>query len=77
MAKTKKSPLDVELAKAKKTGKYMVAIWTIEDGKINLFRQTETYPIKDIQAALEMLKKNLEPISIKAARPGSKNPSPR
>jgi hypothetical protein len=64
MARRKKETLNTRLAAAKASASYMVAVWKVQDGKVELFRQTEGFPLADIPAALEMLQEDLKPITI-------------
>jgi hypothetical protein len=61
---TKDKVLD-QYQKAKAAGKYMVAVWHVEDGKLNLFRLTNAFPFADIAEALDMLTQDLAPVTLK------------
>lgn len=65
MAKRKTDDLAQRLQAAKSSGSYMVAVWKVHDGKIDLFRVTENFPFVEIPVALDMLRKDLEPITMK------------
>jgi hypothetical protein len=57
---------------AKKSKKFMMAIWHIEDDKIILNRITEQFPVADIGTSLELLKQDLKVVereTPKAIRP--------
>lgn len=58
----KKTPPDPSLAAlktARQSGKYMVAIWHVEDGNIHLYRTTQAFPVSDFDASLNMLEGDL------------------
>ncbi len=54
-----------ELGKAKAAGKYMVAVWTVADDTISMYRLTNQFPFADIPEALKMLEQDLAPITLK------------
>jgi hypothetical protein len=39
---------------------WMVAVWSVKDGKVNLFRKTEAFPLADVPTALELLRQELD-----------------
>lgn len=56
--KTKKQTLASALKAAKAKGKYMVAVWRLdEDGTLQLYRETHEFLTADIPIAIEMLTK--------------------
>jgi len=65
MARRKKDELAQQLDKAKASGAYMVAVWKVQDGKVDLFRLSEKFPFVDIPTALELLTNDLEPVTLK------------
>ena len=60
----KKDELTVALEAAKASGKFMVAIWRVQDDKLELFRVTEGFPLADVPTALGMLKDDMAPLTI-------------
>ncbi len=54
-----KSELDQEIERARTAGKFMVAIWTIEDEKLNLYRMTENFPVIEFIQSIKLLNDNL------------------
>lgn len=48
------------LRQAIDSGSYMVAVWRIEGGKLNLFRKTEAFPVVEFNKAIEMLEADLK-----------------
>jgi ferric-dicitrate binding protein FerR (iron transport regulator) len=67
MPRRKKDELTQHLEAAREAGRYMVAVWSVKDGQVGLFRLTSEFPIQDIQTALDLLKNDLDPITIKPA----------
>lgn len=49
-----------ELQKAEQAGRYMVAIWRVEEGKLQLYRMTENFPVVDFENAINLLRENIE-----------------
>lgn len=45
---------------AQRSGKFMVAVWRVEDGKVHLDRKTENFPTDDFGSALQLLRVELE-----------------
>lgn len=71
MAKAKDPVLD-EYAKARKSGAYMVCIWSVAEGQVSMFRQTSHFPMPDFGTALNQLKEQLT-VEM-TATPQSSNP---
>jgi hypothetical protein len=46
---------------AKAADKYMVAVWSVKDRQIHLYRLTNKFPVADIPEALAMLRLDLLP----------------
>lgn len=59
------------LSKAKK-GPHMIAVFTAEGERINLYLKTEKYPVLEFENSLELLTRELE----KLARPNQKRKTP-
>ena len=56
--------LDAHWRDARRSDAFMVAIWYVEDGTLNFFRQTKNFPRDDFDQALTMLDESLkEPTS--------------
>lgn len=61
--------LQQKLNSAAMTGQYMVAIWSIIDGKIVLDRTTSNFPNDDIEESLRMLRTGLDPNGVAVVIP--------
>ncbi len=48
------------MRKAVESGSYMVAVWRIDGGKLNMFRKTEAFPVVEFSKAIEMLEADLK-----------------
>jgi hypothetical protein len=56
--------LEQQLADAKKSDQYMVAIWHVTaEGKLKLFRVTANFPVGDFSESVAMLHRDLNPNS--------------
>lgn len=60
----KSLPADVveKLAEAKKSDRFMVAIWNVADNKVNLFWNTQNFPRGDVDVAVKLLSDDLAKI---------------
>lgn len=45
---------------AKKAGAWMVAVWSVQGGEVRLYRQTSSFPVADMDTALDLLKQDLQ-----------------
>lgn len=54
--------LEQQIAEAKKSDQYMVAIWHVTaEGKLKLFRVTANFPVGDFPESIAMLQRDLVP----------------
>jgi len=60
-AKRKKDELTQQIEAARTADRYMIAVWKVQDGKLDLFRVTQKFPIADFAEALAMLQRDLQP----------------
>lgn len=58
--KTKADPVTTALEAAKKSGKYMVAVWYVEAGDIKMHRTTHAFLTGNFETCMKMLDTDLK-----------------
>ena len=61
--------LQTKLNAVAKTGRFMVAMWSIVDGRINLDRTTSNFPDDDLEKSVRMLQADLNPHGVAVVIP--------
>ena len=68
----KKDELKAAVTKAKLAGSYMAVVWSVQDGKVEMFRLTDNFPLGDIPVALDMLKAPATRLMMYVSKVGTK-----
>lgn len=52
--------LDEEIEKAIESDVYMVAVWHVKDGRVNMFRLSQNFPFVEVPVAINLLKDDFD-----------------